>query len=537
MSTTANPPSSAPPGLNPTGKAILSLMQDPRQVRSWLSVTPNWLRAAIVAIALLSAAFALAVRHATLEQSQTIKTIQVDSAPSILAGQRLRASLADMHSNLANELLQPGAPDDLDDAAPVITEQGKELSVDEIFKRLLDSTDAQGVDALKDSAPTIFRKRRSEAARLLVSAAKNITYPGEVPPVWTMVNSLARYEEHAGRAELLCDPRNVQSLDERQKAQNNAKILAEHQAADEIMRTKLLPATVELVRVNQKALDDAYAADKKWALAAWLVVLLTGGGLLAAIVGLQFLLFKRMRRVLNPPLLIAAALTAGGCLWALAVLWQSSADIKVAKEDAFDSIKVLEAARAVAYDANGDESRYLLVAFRGGTQDQVQACDKSFRDKAAMIAAYPSPWNVAQLRDESKSTGKAPAALKGYLADELNNITFDHELDAAVESLQTFVEYLKIDRQIRDLALRNKQKEALELCVGTDAGQSDWAFSQFDKALGRTIKINLDQFDKSLYGAADRLTGLDWLLPLGLALAVSLLAFLGLRPRLKEYAV
>ena len=75
------------------------------------------------------------------------------------------------------------------------------------------------------------------------------------------------------------------------------------------------------------------------------------------------------------------------------------------------------------------------------------------------------------------------------------------------------------------------------MCVGTDAGQSDWAFSQFDKALGRTIKINLDQFDKSLYGAADRLTGLDWLLPLGLALAVSLLAFLGLRPRLKEYAV
>ena len=129
---------------------------------------------------------------------------------------------------------------------------------------------------------------------------------------------------------------------------------------------------------------------------------------------------------------------------------------------------------------------------------------------------------------------KAPAGLKGYLAGELDNITFPGELPAAEETLLTFVDYLKIDRQIRDL---KDDKQAVELCLGTQPGQSDWAFDQFDKVLGKTIKINRSYFDSSLADARGWLAGLDGLLPLGLALAVSLLTFLGLRPRLNEYAV
>ncbi len=109
MSTTVSPPSKSPRNRNATVHALLAILTDPRQVGPWLVVTPNWLRAAMVAMVLLSTAFALAIRHAALEQSQTIKTIQKDSAPSIVAGQGMRASLADMHSNLANELLvKPG---------------------------------------------------------------------------------------------------------------------------------------------------------------------------------------------------------------------------------------------------------------------------------------------------------------------------------------------------------------------------------------------------------------------------------------------
>jgi hypothetical protein len=483
MTLTTSRLSNAPPGHKNAKEALRSLMQDSQKVLAWVSVTPNWLRTALVAIVILSVTFALAIRHAAEGQIQAVKTIAKDASPSILAGQGMRASLADMHSNLANELLaEPGA--------------GKQ-TVDD------------------------FNKRRSEAVEDLLAAARNITYAGEVPPVRTVLNELPRYEEFAARARLLHDQRNTQ-------------FLAEHQAVDEVMRTKLLPAIDDLVVVNQRELDRAYQTEKTAAKVAWQLVLWTGGALLAAIVGVKVLLYLRMRRVVNPPLLAAAVLTACGWLWALVALWQSSSDLKVAKQDAFDSIAVLEAARATAYEANGDESRWLLNKIKGGKPDQIQLYATSFHEKAAKIAATPLHLSDPNLLAEVDRLQKSPAALTGYLAKELNNITFPNEFAAARETLQTFLTYLKIDQQIRDL---KDEQQAVELCLGTKPGQSNWAFAQFDTALSKTNKINRSYFESSMADAASWLRGLDWLLPLGLTLGVSLLTLLGLRPRLREYAI
>jgi hypothetical protein len=316
------------------------------------------------------------------------------------------------------------------------------------------------------------------------------------------------------------------------------QFVAQHQAADDIMRTKLTPAIITLIDVNQHELDAAYKAEKTAAMVDWLLVLLFGTVQVAAIIGLKILLFKRMRRVFNPLLIPASAVTACGCLWALVALWESSANIKVGKEDAFDSIKVLEAARAAAYDANGDESRWLLVKGNHGDPSQIKFYADDFHRKAKQIEDYSGPASDSQLRAEiersEKNTQKAPAELQGYLAVELNNITFQGELEAAEDTLLKFLAYLKIDQRIREL---KDEKEAIALCVGTQPGQSNWAFDRFDAALNDTIKINRDQFDNSLASAASSLAGLDWLLPLGLALSVSLLTFMGLRPRLHEYEI
>jgi len=483
MSTINIQPTNAPPRRQTTEEMWRSLIQDPRRVLVWLSVTPNWLRTALAVTVVLSVAFALAIRHAADGQYQAVKTIAKDASPSILAGQGMRASLADMHSNLANELLaEPG--------------QGKQ-TVDD------------------------FNKRRSEAVEDLLAAARNITYPGEVPPVRTVLNELPRYEEFAARARLLHD-------------QRNAQFLAEHQAADEVMRMKLLPAIDDLVAVNQRELDRAYQTEKTDATVAWQLVLWIGAALLAMIVGVKFLLYLHMRRIVNPPLLAAAAVAAVAWLWALLAFWQSSSDIKVAKQDAFDSIAVLEAARATAYEANGDESRWLLSKMHGGSPDQVRSYASAFHEKAAKIAARPSRLSDADLLTEIDRLQKSPTGFTGYLAAELNNITFPNEFVAARETLQNFLVYLKIDQQIRDL---KDEQQAVELCLGTKPGQSNWAFAQFDTALAKTNKINRSYFESSLAEATSWLTGLDWLLPLGLALAVSLLTFLGLRPRLNEYAI
>ena len=229
MSTTVTQPKNSPPSRNPTAHALVSLMQDPRQFRAWVGVTPNWLRAAVAAMACSSAIFALAIRHAAVEQSQTIKTIQEDSSPSIFAGQRLRASLADMHSNLANELLESGSGERTveEEYTPEVKTGPANAAHSDLVNELLAApgNPKQAVD-LQDSAPTIFRKRRAEAARYLLAAAMNITYPGEGAA-------------GADRDRANCRAtRSVPPARESCTTSTTPRFLDAHQEADAIMQTK-----------------------------------------------------------------------------------------------------------------------------------------------------------------------------------------------------------------------------------------------------------------------------------------------------------
>jgi len=83
---------------------------------------------------------------------------------------------------------------------------------------------------------------------------------------------------------------------------------------------------------------------------AW--ILLTGLAALGALLSLQGYAIRRFRRLLNPSLLAAslaaAALAAGGVL----LTTNEAEHLRVAKKDAFDSILVLDQARAVSHDAN-----------------------------------------------------------------------------------------------------------------------------------------------------------------------------------------
>src|SRR5262245_38114625 len=100
--------------------------------------TPTLLRLALGAAWALALVFFLVVRSGVKDHRTAMKAIGEDAAPSILAAQQIRASLADMHSNAANVLLhRPGA----------------------------------GKQALAD-----YEKRRVEATEGVLAAAGNITY-------------------------------------------------------------------------------------------------------------------------------------------------------------------------------------------------------------------------------------------------------------------------------------------------------------------------------------------------------------------------
>jgi hypothetical protein len=421
--------------------------------------TPVLLRLGLGGVCLLAALLSLTVAHGAWQHQTAIKTVQFDSTPSIVAAQDIKANLADMHSNVANELLlEPG----------------------------------KAAQAVAD-----YEKRRAALSENLIVAARNITYDDETEQVRKLLDGLGKYEDAIGQARALHAKKDMEGA------------LAAHRQADAAMRNVLLPAADKLTAVNQRELDKGYKMGQSSATWAAVRVLLAAGALLAVLGVVQYFLFRRMRRVFNPALLAASGLVLVFLIWTLTAFHEASVDLKGAKQDAFDSIGVLERARADAYDANGDESRWLLE-FRDPTQAK----------------SYEIAFNQ-----------KADRVVDNYLDAELKNITFPGEMEAASAAVRTFKEYRKIDGDIRKLETQGQHAEAVALCIGTEKGQSNWAFAQFDQALDKTIQINRRYFSVYLERAKHLLTGLEAVGPLAAALGVAVLTVVGLWPRLKEYTV
>jgi hypothetical protein len=310
-----------------------------------------------------------------------------------------------------------------------------------------------------------------------------------------------------------------------------------YQQGERITQKGLLAAADALDEVNRRELDSRYASVQA---SSWLVlveVVLLALVLLAMLAALQFFLYRRMHRVLNPVLLGATVLTAGFLIYTLVAFLSVSHSLKVAKQDAFDSIHFLRRAQAEAYDANGEESRWLL-----DDNKQRDTDEKAFRDKAGRLVTLPSGMTFAQLVDLVHA-GKVPAGFKGYVADELRNITFVGEQAAANDTLAKFGQYLDIDAKIRKLENEGQHAEAVKLCIGYNKGESNWAFQQFDEALGKTLKINDDAFHSAIdqgeatLGIREGGMAIFTIAAAVVALAVAVLTYVGLRPRFREYAV
>jgi hypothetical protein len=204
-------------------------------------------------------------------------------------------------------------------------------------------------------------------------------------------------------------------------------------------------------------------------------------------------------------------------------------DLRVAKADAFESIHLLWKARAIAYDANADESRYLLDRRASPTLAQVD--ENAFFNKVKLLTTQPD----LRSRVAGELFKHRTGGIDGLFADELRNVTFPGEWPSAMEMIQAYAAYYAIDAQIRKLETSGQHDKAVDLCIGSGADQSNAAFAKFDQALDKTIQINRSYFDSSLAAADGGLRRAELFDP-AFAVAIALLAYFGLRPRIREYA-
>ncbi len=424
--------------------------------------TPQILKTGFTAVCITSLLFMIAAVTGARSHRHAMQVIGRDSGPVIIAAEHIGSALADMDANAANELLDPSSEAD---------------------------------------ARRAFEERRNEATEAIVTAAGNITdRDKERGPILKLATGAGGYVARIQEARDL-------------RAANNPRFLDTYREAAEYMDSTLLRAAADLDQADRVVLDETYSRARIASGLSLAFLILSALMLTASLVALQFFLTARMRRLLNPMLFLATVLTLFLTIYGLQAFVGADRELKVAKQDAFESIHVLWQARSLAYSANADESRSLL------DPSHAAVYDASFLSKADRIAAMQP--------GQTQPTG-------GFLAAELNNITFVGEREAAAETVARFAEYLDMDRKIRKLEQAKSHAAAVALCLGKDLTPSASSFSRFDRALGQTLDVNERAFSAAVERGFNHVAGFEITLPVA-SLVIVFLAWLGLRPRLREY--
>jgi len=457
--------------LKTSSTVLESVAQAAIVVRGRVGTTPGLLRGLFGLICVAAFVCSAAWRSSIAESRRVVQVIGSDSVPSIIAAEEIGANLADMDASAANGFLTTGS----------------------------------ALQAARDQ----YENDRKTVVDRLVTAAQNITYGDEERlPIRAIAEKLQVYVGLIETARSKGAPNGIEDL----------------RTASKLMHDQILPNAQALDLANFRHLDREYTLSRGAGAAALGRIWFWGLFLAAALIATQVFLTVRTRRVFNLPLAVATFMLVGFMVWLSASLSGQRALMRVAKQDCFDSIHALWKARAVGYDANGDESLYLLANGR----PEKESFERSFRNKTALLVdASLTDQLVAQA-----ATGRVE--FHGYLGDELRNITFQGEKEAALDTLRWFGQYMDIDRQIRALEQNGRHQEAIDLCVGMQRGQSNWAFDQFDSALGRTLEINQKEFDAAILRALYQLRNLPFIPP-AVALAIAALSWFGLQPRIGEY--
>jgi hypothetical protein len=427
--------------------------------------------AAFLAVCIALSIVAPAVAYAVYTGVHgTVQTVGRDTAPSIVAAQHIQALAADADASALNAVLTSDTP-----SGPSWTQ---------------------------------YRKDMNQIQNELVTASQNITYGDEERiPILTIARNLSLYEYTMG-----------QTLG-KTPAEGNSILTHGHQLFKQYIR----PASVVLDRANYSHLSQRYQAHRSafaWQMGLVLLVMLVLIGVLAVV---QIYLFRRTHRLANPGFSTATVIALFLMVYTVVVLTASEAQLVAAKQDSFDSINALWAARAVAYTMNADESLYLLYY---GNNTELAGAEADYTQLEQQLTSV-DPQQA--MHDAQNGT-----PFGGYLGDEMSNITYPGERDAALAAVTAWTSYTTIDKHMRQLLAQGSYQPTLTIDLGTNPGQSDWAFAQFDAALGHVIDINQTYFNRQISDAFGILGTYPFIL-IGSTLALIVACIFGMKPRLEEY--
>ena len=464
-----------------------------RPARTW--TTPAGIRLQAAGIVLVAVALSAIVVAGVSGLRGGLRVIGSQNAPAVAAASDLYFALNDMDAQVANVLLVGDETD-------------------------LGFTRQQALD--------IYETRRREAVTDIQQAmtAVGSDHTGQ-QDVRNILDYQGRYQALAAETILL------DGQAPHPAGHPPAAALDRYRQATDLLKTSLLPAADALTEHNAQTLQTSYTSRRGTLVTLRVLLVVFGIALLAALIALQVYLSRRFRRSFNPALVVATLVAVAVAGSSVLLFSNEIEHLRTAKKDAFDSVLALSRARAVSYDANADESRYLVDPARAA-QYQAGFLGKSQQLATlggATIASYDTALDAALQAYRQQHTD---VRLGGFFGTELRNITFAGERPAAEETLTRYQTYERDDRRIRSLAAGGDLRAAIAFCTSYQPGHSNYAFTQYDQALTAVTAINQAAFDRAIAAGDHELDG--WYLKIAIgAAAVALLTLLGVRRRLAEY--
>jgi hypothetical protein len=457
---------------SPAQRVPVSIGGRLRRVTRLVSSTPRRYAILLAASILAAILMSLSVFATNTSVNATVTVAGKDAAPSIAAADHLQALAASADANALNAVVTQSAPDAY--------------------------------------AWSQYRKDIRAAYEELTTASQYTTYGfQQLGPIQTMESSLSQYDNTMGQLQV----------------QTAANLASDPLAGHTIMLQTILPARLALVQTDLSHLNQQYVGHQNaigpLMTLVWIVFLL----LLGVLVGTQFYLFRHAHRIINPGYAVATVITLGCMIFMLSAFSVSESQLALAKQRSFASINALWSVRTTAFIMNADESLYLLDAHNPQT---LAAVEDDFTHYQQLIIAI----DPQQALDDAKKG----VPFGGDLGERLSHIHYQGEGAAVRDAIQTFANYVTIDKQVRQLLAAGNVQQAKALVLGFNPGQAALAFTQFDSAMWNAIDINQFQFDQQIDNAASSLALVPIVLGITL-LAIVVATIIGMKPRLDEYTV
>lgn len=401
---------------------------------------------------------------------RTIRQIGVDAVPTILITRDILTTFAEMDAELANSALSNGEE--------------------------------------SDKSWRAFDKARSRQAQSLVGAGRQVEAGGMgTDDVAKIIDMYSSYSQLADRSHHAADAPGIV------------------RGASMLLHQEILPLASQIISSNAEAIDRVYGEFE------WTVFKSVGRLLIIDFLAVSALIaFRTINRRHGKGrgsalISTAIALCVAGAIMSSITLAIAAKDIDIAKADAFDSMQALSGIRTEAALANAEESLWLLP---GNSAADRKLFADYFTKRVGAILMGPDSYPLGIAPPASGSTGWDTAdrivqsivddehanGYSGMLVDELLNTVFDGEEEAARAILNPWMDFVAIDRMVRTLEESGRHAEAVRLATGYAPGQSNDAFTRFNKAVDLTWQINNQHFSAAIAEGMRLSTAEAWLSPL-----------------------